>query len=88
MIGEFLMNKPVIKNLLLIGIPTLISGLGIIMTSDALSGYKDWFIIITVVLLIIFIAFVVYYARVDKKEQNEILILKETNDELQKKLII
>ena len=54
-----MINKPTIKNTILIGIPTLISGIGIIMTMDILENYKNLFIILTVLLLIIFIAFVI-----------------------------
>lgn len=79
------MNKPVIKNIILIGIPTIISAIGIIMTSDNLSNYKDLFVFITIGLLITFIAFVIYYARIDKKENEESVLLKNEINELQGK---
>lgn len=80
------MNKPVIKNLILIGIPTIISGIGIIMTSNTLTKFKDIFIFITIGLLITFIVFVVYYAKLDKKEFDEYISLKEKNDNLQNEI--
>lgn len=80
------MNKPVIKNLILIGIPTIISGIGIIMTSDALTKYKDIFVFVTIGLLITFIVFVIYYARLDKKEYDEYVILKNKNNDLQNEI--
>lgn len=81
------MDKPVIKNLILIGIPTLISGIGIIMTSDIFKDYKDLFIFLTVGLLITFIIFVIYYARLDKKEFDNYNKLKDENDKLQQKIM-
>lgn len=80
------MNKPVIKNLILIGIPTFISCIGIIMTSDSLINHKDTFIFLTIGLLITFIIFVIYYARLDKKEYDEHVILENKNNDLQKEI--
>ncbi len=80
------MDKPVIKNIILIGIPTIISGIGIIMTSDTLINYKDLFIFITIGLLITFIAFVIYYARLEKKESDKHNLLEKENNEKQKQI--
>ena len=38
------MNRPLIKNSILIGIPTIISAIGIIMTNDNLIKFKSLFI--------------------------------------------
>lgn len=62
------MNKPVVKNLLLIGIPTIISGIGIIMTLDILSAFKNIFVLSTIILLVVFIIIVIYYARFENGE--------------------
>lgn len=77
------MDKPVVKNLILIGIPTIISGIGIIMTSDVFAEYKDFFIFLTIGLLIAFIVFVVFYAKLDKKEYDKYVILEKHNRKLQ-----
>lgn len=63
----YIMNKPIVKNFILIGIPTIISAIGIIMTQDFLSNFKNFFFYFTIVLLILFIIFVIYYAKLDKK---------------------
>ena len=76
------MNKPVIKNLVIIGIPTLISTLGIIMTIEALSVFKNFFIYLTLGLLISFIVLVIYYAKLEKNEQAEFNKLENKNEEL------
>lgn len=73
-----MINKPTIKNTILIGIPTLISGIGIIMTMDILENYKNLFIVLTVLLLIIFIAFIIYYGKQENDINKEILKLKNT----------
>lgn len=86
MIGGISMNKPVIRNIILIGIPTIISGIGIIMTSDKLNNFKDLFIFITIGLLISFIVFVIYYGRLDKKENEEYLLLKKENENLENQI--
>jgi hypothetical protein len=80
------MNKPVIKNLILIGIPTLISGLGIIMTLDFFSNFKNFFIYLTFGLLIAFIVFVIYYGKLEKDEQNKYTKLEDKNKELQEEI--
>lgn len=77
------MNKPVIKNLILIGIPTIISGFGIIMTSNELGDYKNIFIFITIGLMIAFICFIIYYSKEEKKENNKYKELQSKNAELQ-----
>lgn len=82
MIGDNFMNKPVIKNLILIGIPTIISAIGIVMTSESFSNLKDVFIFITIGLLIAFIVFVIYYAKIDKKEFDDYNLLLEKNNDL------
>lgn len=80
------MNRSVVKNLILIGIPTLISGIGIIMSSDIFKGYKDLFIFITLGLLITFIVFVIYYGKLDKKESDNHNELKNENEKLQESI--
>ena len=82
--GLSIMNKPAIKNLILIGIPTIISAIGIIMNINVFKNYQDLFIFITLGLLISFFAFVIYYARLDKKEIDAYNILKSENVALQK----
>ncbi len=77
------MNKPVTKNLILIGIPTIISGFGIIMTSNKLDDYKNLFIFITIGLLIAFICFIIYYSKEEKKENDKYKELQKNNNELQ-----
>lgn len=76
------MNKPIVKNLILIGIPAIISTIGIIMTLDALSSFKDFFIFLTFALLISLIIVVIYYGKVDKNEQKAINELEQKNQEL------
>lgn len=80
------MNNPYVKNLILIGIPTVISAMGIIMTSDKLNKYKDAFVFLTIGLLILLIVFVIYYAKMDKKEADECDLLKEKNKELRRQI--
>lgn len=80
------MNKPTIKNLILIGIPTIISALGIIMTSNNLNDFKNIFIFITICLLIVFICFIIYYSREERKENNKYNELQNENEELQVKI--
>lgn len=81
-----MINKPVTKNLILIGIPTIISGIGIIMTQDFLSNFKNFFFYITIVLLITFIIFVIYYAKLDKDEQTKFDNIYNDNTELKKEI--
>lgn len=80
------MNKPVVKNIILIAIPTIISAIGIIMTSDLLANFKSLLIFSTIILLFIFIFFVIYYAIQDKKEIDEITSLKKNNEDLMIKM--
>lgn len=81
-----MLNKPIIKNAILIGIPTIISAFGIIMTLDILDNYKNLFIISTVILLIIFISFLVYYGKQEDKTINENEKLKATISSINKVL--
>lgn len=81
-----MLNKPIIKNAILIGIPTIISAIGIIMTLDILDNYKNLFIISTVILLIIFISFLVYYGRQEDKTIDENDKLKATISSINKVL--
>lgn len=80
------MNKPTVKNSILIGIPTLISALGIIMTLDILSTYKNLFIVSTFVLLIIFIIFIIYYGKQEEENSKENEKLKTTIESINKVL--
>ena len=48
------MNKPLIKNAILYGIPTIISAIGIIMALDKIKKYNYLFIFITLLLLLFF----------------------------------
>ena len=80
------MNKPIVKNLILIGIPTLISAIGIIMNQPFLSGFNNLFIYITIGLLIGFIIFVIYYAKMDKNEQSKYEELSNENLKLLKEI--
>lgn len=70
------MNKPLVKNAILIGIPTIISAMGIIMALDILKKYSTIFIVITLLLLIIFLFSLCYYSRQEKSNQDEIAELK------------
>lgn len=72
------MNKPLIKNAILIGIPTIISAMGIIMALDILKKYSTIFIVITLLLLIIFLFSLCYYSKQEKSNQDEINELKST----------
>lgn len=72
------MNKPLIKNAILIGIPTIISAMGIIMALDILKKYNIIFIVITLLLLIIFLFSLFYYSKQEKSNQDEIDGLKST----------
>ncbi len=72
------MNKPLIKNAILIGIPTIISAMGIIMALDILKKYSIIFIVITLLLLIIFLFSLYYYSKQEKSNQDEIDGLKST----------
>ncbi len=73
-----MINKPYIKNSILIGIPTIISALGIIMGLDILSNYKNSIIIITVILLFIFIVFLLYYSKQEHDLRIEIDKMKSS----------
>lgn len=84
--GMFNMDKPITKNIILIGIPTIISALGIIITYDSVEKFKNLFIYITLILLIFFIICVVYYGKLERKEQTECDNLKSKNKELQNKI--
>lgn len=76
------MNKPIIRNLILIGIPTIISGIGIIMTQDFLSNFKSFFFYLTITLLLLFIGFVIYYAKLDKNEEIRYSEINDKNKDL------
>lgn len=72
------MNKPLVKNAILVGIPTIISAIGIIMALDKLKDYSNVFIIITLLLLIVFLISLYYYSKQEKSNQDEIDGLKST----------
>lgn len=78
------MNKPLVKNLILIGIPTIISVLGIIMTLNKLDKYKNIFVVVSLILLVLLIIFLVYYSKQEKNNQEENDTLKKENDKLKK----
>jgi len=78
------MNKPSIKNFILIGIPTVISGLGVIMALDILEKYKNTIIFITFILLIVFIVLLLYYSKQEVETKNEIEKLKNTISSMSK----
>lgn len=61
------MDKPLIKNAILVGIPTIISAMGIIMALDKLKNYSNIFIIITLLLLIIFLFSLYYYSKKENR---------------------
>lgn len=81
-----MINKPIIKNSILIGIPTVISGIGIIMTLDILNAHKNIFIFLTLVLLLVFIAFLIYYAKYEEDSRKEMIRLKMTCSSVSKLL--
>lgn len=72
------MNKPLIKNAILYGIPTIISAIGIIMALDKLKKYNYLFIFLTLLLLSIFFLSLLYYSKQEKSIQEEIDELKTT----------
>lgn len=72
------MDKPAVKNIILIGIPTIISAISIIMALEKFNRYKNIFIFITVILLLFFILSLIYYSNKEKNEKNEIKDLKTT----------
>lgn len=80
------MNKPIIKNFILIGFPTIISAIGIIMTQDFLSNFKNFFFYLTIILLLLFIGFVIYYAKLDKNEEIKNNEIHNKNLHLQKEI--
>ncbi len=77
-VGEHIMNKPSIKNFILIGIPTIISGLGVIMGFDVLERYKNIIIFTVCALLIIFIILLLYYSKQEQAIKDEVDNLKST----------
>lgn len=83
-----MINKPSVKNFILIGIPTIISGLGVIMALDILKEYKNTIIFIVLLLLIIFIALLLYYSKQEKEVKDEVDKLKTTISSMAKMLNI
>lgn len=81
-----MLNRPIVKNSILIGIPTIISAIGIIMTLNLFSSYKNLFIIATILLLIVFIIFLVYYGKQEEEIIKESDKLKTTITSLKKVL--
>lgn len=75
------MKKPIIKNSILIGIPTIISCLGILSATDELKAYNKLLALITFLLLIVFIGFLIYYS---KNEENTNKALDNISKELEK----
>lgn len=73
-----MLNKPSVKNLILIGIPTVISTLGILMGLDILSDFKNIIIVVSVLLLIVFVIFLLYYSKQEKELQIELNNMKMT----------
>lgn len=72
------MNKPIIKNIILIGIPTIISTIGIIMALDKFKNYNYIFIFITLILFLFFLFSLLYYSKQETNNKNEIDELKTT----------
>ena len=72
------MNRPWVKNVILVGIPAIISAIGIMMALDKFKKYNNIFILITILLLIIFLASLYYYSKQEKSNQDEIDELKST----------
>ena len=83
-----MVNKPSVKNIILIGIPTIISGLGVIMALDILKKYKNAIIFIVLLLLLIFVAFLLYYSKQEKEVKDEVENLKSTISSMVKMLNI
>lgn len=83
-----MMDKPSIKNFVLIGIPTIISGLGVIMALDFLEKYKNIIIFIVFFLLIVFILLLLYYSKQEKEVKDEVKSLKTTISSMIKMLNI
>lgn len=80
------MNRPIVKNAILIGIPTIISALGIIMALDKLEKIKYIIILVTVLLLLFFLISIYYYSKQEKNEKEEIDNLKTTISSMMKML--
>ena len=86
MIGVFCMDKPFVKNFVLIGFPTIISAMGIIMALDKLKKYNYIFIFVMLLLLLFFLLSIYYYSKQEKTNQDEIDTLKATILTMQKVL--
>lgn len=78
------MNKPFIKDLILLGIPTLISVLGALTGIKYFSDYQIIIIISIILLLIAFIASVRYYSKQENKLKSENEELKTTISSMNK----
>lgn len=86
--GKSMINKSSVKNFILIGIPTIISGLGVIMALDILEKYKNMIIFIVLLLLIIFTFLLLYYSKQEKEIKDEVENLKSTISSMVKMLNI
>lgn len=80
------MDKPFVKNFVLIGFPTIISAMGIIMALDKLKKYNYIFIFVMLLLLLFFLLSIYYYSKQEKTNQDEIDTLKATILTMQKVL--
>lgn len=80
------MNKPLVKNAILFGIPTIISALSIIMALDKLEKHKNIVIIITLLLLAIFLVSLFYYSKQEKDNREEFDKLKAAISSMNKVL--
>lgn len=75
------MNKPIIKNSVLLGIPAIVAALGIVISSNWLPTYNGILIVFAVVITIVYIFFVFYYSGCEQKEKKK---QDELNEEIGK----
>lgn len=78
------MNTPFVKNSILIGIPTVISALGIIMGLNILSNYQNIVIAVTVFLLVVFIIFLFYYSKQERDMKIDMDKMKSSISSMEK----
>lgn len=81
MIGDVIMNKRWVRNLITVGIPTIIGSFSIIIASDFMKPYIGIFITLTIILMLTNIGFVFYYSSVDVNvefENNKLKTLLNT----------
>lgn len=76
------MKKPIIKNLFLLGIPTIISAIGVLISIDAFSSLKSLMYFITAGLLIAYVVIVIYYGKSEKSDKEYCQKLERENENL------